>query len=167
MNGVQDIDWLAVTPPLVLAGAAIIVLLGDAFAGPPRSRAQAHLPAVLTVAAVVGAGAAAVSVAAAAVSVATGAVSVGIGSVIAGSVAMSVAGASAVLSAQAERARAARAGTINFFITETPGWTQESTYQTCQGSATICSNYSSVLTKTVSPTSANRTNGAHAASNGG
>jgi NADH-quinone oxidoreductase subunit N len=59
VTGVQDIDWLAITPPLVLAGAAIVVLLGDAFAGPPRSRAKAHIPAVLTVVALLGAGAAA------------------------------------------------------------------------------------------------------------
>jgi NADH-quinone oxidoreductase subunit N len=57
MNGLQTIDWLAVTPPLVLAGAAVVVLLLDAFVGPARTRQQAHLPAYLTVAAVVGAGA--------------------------------------------------------------------------------------------------------------
>ncbi|HET7690518.1 MAG TPA: NADH-quinone oxidoreductase subunit N [Nocardioidaceae bacterium] len=51
---VQDIDWLAVAPPLVLAGAAIVVLLLDAFFGPARTRNQAHLPAVLTVAALIG-----------------------------------------------------------------------------------------------------------------
>ncbi len=55
MNKVQDIDWLAVTPPLVLAVGAILVLLADAFLGPARSRRQAHLPALLTVLAVVGA----------------------------------------------------------------------------------------------------------------
>jgi NADH-quinone oxidoreductase subunit N len=48
----QDIDWLAVSPPLVLALAAVVVLLVDAFAGPPRSRAAALLPASLTVLAV-------------------------------------------------------------------------------------------------------------------
>jgi NADH-quinone oxidoreductase subunit N len=57
MNKVQDIDWLAITPPLVLAGAAIVILLVDAFIGPARSRRQAHVPAFLTVAAIIGAGA--------------------------------------------------------------------------------------------------------------
>jgi NADH-quinone oxidoreductase subunit N len=49
----QDIDWLAVSPPLVLALAAVVVLLVDAFAGPPRSRPAALVPAWLTVLAVV------------------------------------------------------------------------------------------------------------------
>ncbi|MGH3330501.1 MAG: NADH-quinone oxidoreductase subunit N [Nocardioidaceae bacterium] len=47
-NVVQPIDWLAITPPLVLACTAVLVLLADAFAGPPRTRAQALLPATLT-----------------------------------------------------------------------------------------------------------------------
>jgi NADH-quinone oxidoreductase subunit N len=51
----QDIDWLAVAPPLVLAVAAVVVLLVDAFAGPPRSRTAALVPATLTVVAVVAA----------------------------------------------------------------------------------------------------------------
>ena len=37
-GGVQAIDWLAVAPVLVVACAAVVVLLADAFAGPPRSR---------------------------------------------------------------------------------------------------------------------------------
>jgi NADH-quinone oxidoreductase subunit N len=48
----QDIDWLAVAPPLVLAVAAVVVLLVDAFWGVPRSRAAALVPATLTVLAV-------------------------------------------------------------------------------------------------------------------
>ena len=51
MTGVvQDIDWQAIAPPLVLACTAVAVLLADAFAGPPRTRGQALVPAVLTVA---------------------------------------------------------------------------------------------------------------------
>ncbi len=51
MTGVvQDIDWQAIAPPLVLACTAVVVLLADAFAGPPRTRGQALVPAVLTVA---------------------------------------------------------------------------------------------------------------------
>ncbi|HEU4512173.1 MAG TPA: NADH-quinone oxidoreductase subunit N [Nocardioidaceae bacterium] len=58
MTGVvQQIDWQAIAPPLVLACVAIVVLLVDAFAGPPRTRRSALLPAVLTVAGVVGSGA--------------------------------------------------------------------------------------------------------------
>ncbi len=49
----QDIDWLAIAPPVVLAVAAVLVLLVDAFAGPPRSRGAALVPATLTVLAVV------------------------------------------------------------------------------------------------------------------
>ena len=45
---VQSIDWLAVAPPLMLALGAVLVLLVDAFAGPPRSRAAALVPSVLT-----------------------------------------------------------------------------------------------------------------------
>jgi NADH-quinone oxidoreductase subunit N len=56
MNTVQDIDWLAVAPPLILAGAAILVLLSDAFLGPARNRNQAHGPAALTVLAILAAG---------------------------------------------------------------------------------------------------------------
>ena len=58
MNGVQDIDWLAITPPLVLSCGAILVLLGDAFL-PARNRLQAHVPALVAVAAALGAGVAA------------------------------------------------------------------------------------------------------------
>ena len=49
----QDIDWNAVAPPLVLAVAAMVVLLVSAFAGPPRTRRAALVPAGLTVVAVV------------------------------------------------------------------------------------------------------------------
>ena len=45
---VQDIDWLLIGPPLALAITAVVVLLTDAFAGPPRSRARALVPATLT-----------------------------------------------------------------------------------------------------------------------
>jgi NADH-quinone oxidoreductase subunit N len=45
----QHIDWQAVTPPLVLACTAVLVLLVDAFAGAPRTRRQALVPAALTV----------------------------------------------------------------------------------------------------------------------
>ncbi len=58
MNGVQDIDWLAITAPLVLSCGAILVLLGDAFL-PARNRLQAHVPALVAVAAALGAGVAA------------------------------------------------------------------------------------------------------------
>ena len=51
-GGVQAIDWLAVAPVLVVACAAVVVLLADAFAGPPRSRRQALVPAALTLAGV-------------------------------------------------------------------------------------------------------------------
>ena len=58
MTGVvQQIDWWAIAPPLVLACTAIVVLLVDAFAGPPRTRRRALLPAVLTVAGVATSGA--------------------------------------------------------------------------------------------------------------
>jgi NADH-quinone oxidoreductase subunit N len=57
---VQHIDWQAVAPPLVLAVAAIVVLLVDAFAGQPRSRRSALVPAALTVVGVLASGAAAV-----------------------------------------------------------------------------------------------------------
>jgi NADH-quinone oxidoreductase subunit N len=49
----QPIDWGAVAAPLVLAVAALVVLVVDAFAGPPRSRRAALVPATLTVTAVV------------------------------------------------------------------------------------------------------------------
>ena len=45
----QDIDWSAIAAPLVLAIGAIVVLLTDALAGPPRSRRAALVPATLTV----------------------------------------------------------------------------------------------------------------------
>jgi len=48
-SATQTIDWFAVTPPLILAVSAIVVLLADAFLGPPRSRARALTPATLTV----------------------------------------------------------------------------------------------------------------------
>ncbi len=47
---VQHIDWAAIAAPLTLACTAIVVLLGDAFAGPPRTRARALVPATITVA---------------------------------------------------------------------------------------------------------------------
>ena len=54
---VQHIDWQAVTPPLLLACTALVVLLTDTFAGPPRARTQALVPAALTVLGVVAAAA--------------------------------------------------------------------------------------------------------------
>ena len=51
----QDVDWLAIAAPLTLALAAVVVLLVDAFAGPPRTRRAALVPATLTILAVVGA----------------------------------------------------------------------------------------------------------------
>jgi NADH-quinone oxidoreductase subunit N len=51
-GALQSIDWLAVAAPLALALGAVLVLLVDAFAGPPRSRAAALVPATLTVLAV-------------------------------------------------------------------------------------------------------------------
>lgn len=57
MTGVvQQIDWWAIAPPLLLACTAIVVLLVDAFAGPPRSRVAALVPAGLTLAGVAVAG---------------------------------------------------------------------------------------------------------------
>ena len=47
-GGVQHIDWQAIAPPVVLACTAVVVLLADAFLGPPRSRRAALLPATLT-----------------------------------------------------------------------------------------------------------------------
>ncbi len=49
---VQDIDWSAVAAPAALAVGALVVLVVDAFAGPPRSRRAALVPATLTVLAV-------------------------------------------------------------------------------------------------------------------
>lgn len=46
---VQSIDWFAISPPLVLACTAIVVLLADAILGTPRSRREALMPATLTV----------------------------------------------------------------------------------------------------------------------
>src|SRR5687768_9746985 len=54
-NTVQSIDWFAISPAVVMACTAVVVLLADAFAGPPRSRAQALVPATLTVLGIVGA----------------------------------------------------------------------------------------------------------------
>src|SRR5664279_1008821 len=48
-DAVQSIDWFAISAPLILAVSAAVVLLADAFFGPPRSRRQALIPAVLTV----------------------------------------------------------------------------------------------------------------------
>ncbi|NUR09257.1 MAG: NADH-quinone oxidoreductase subunit N [Nocardioidaceae bacterium] len=50
---VQAIDWALVAAPTVLAVGAIVVLLVDAFTGPPRTRRAALVPAALTVTAVV------------------------------------------------------------------------------------------------------------------
>ncbi|HLN76943.1 MAG TPA: proton-conducting transporter membrane subunit, partial [Nocardioidaceae bacterium] len=59
MTGVtQPIDWQAVTPPLLLACTALVVLLVDAFAGPPRTRGQALVPATVTVLGILAAAAA-------------------------------------------------------------------------------------------------------------
>jgi len=49
VNTVQSIDWFAISPTLVVACTAVVVLLGDAMLGAPRSRRQALLPAALTV----------------------------------------------------------------------------------------------------------------------
>ena len=54
---VQHIDWAAIAAPLALACTAVVVLLADAFAGPPRSRTRALVPAAVTVTGVVVAGA--------------------------------------------------------------------------------------------------------------
>lgn len=51
-EALQSVDWLAIAAPLTLAVAAVVVLMLDAFAGPPRSRAMALVPAALTVLAV-------------------------------------------------------------------------------------------------------------------
>ncbi len=49
MTGVaQHIDWSAITPPLLLACTALVVLLVDAFVS-PRARGRDLLPATLTV----------------------------------------------------------------------------------------------------------------------
>ena len=56
MTGVlQQVDWLAIAAPLTLAVAAVLVLLVDAFAGPPRSHRAALVPSALTLLAVAGA----------------------------------------------------------------------------------------------------------------
>jgi NADH-quinone oxidoreductase subunit N len=52
MPSLQSIDWLTVAAPLTLALAAVLVLLVDAFAGPPRTVRSAMVPATLTVVAV-------------------------------------------------------------------------------------------------------------------
>jgi NADH-quinone oxidoreductase subunit N len=49
----QAIDWAAVAPPTALALGALLVLVVDTFAGPPRSRRAALVPATLTVLSVV------------------------------------------------------------------------------------------------------------------
>ena len=51
----QHIDWLAVAAPSVLALTAVLVLMVSAFAGEPRTRAAALVPATLTVLGTVGA----------------------------------------------------------------------------------------------------------------
>ena len=55
MNAVQHIDALAVAAPSVLALTAVLVLMVSAFAGEPRSRRAALVPATLTVLGTVGA----------------------------------------------------------------------------------------------------------------
>ncbi|MGZ4495529.1 MAG: NADH-quinone oxidoreductase subunit N [Nocardioides sp.] len=55
MNLVQHIDFLAVAAPAVLALTAVLVLLAGAFAGEPRSRRAALVPATLTVLGTLGA----------------------------------------------------------------------------------------------------------------
>lgn len=61
MTGLQQIDWYAVTPALLLAGGAVVVLLLDAFLPAPRNRNQAHLPALLSLVVLASAAAVAVS----------------------------------------------------------------------------------------------------------
>ncbi len=56
MNHLQTIDWTAVLPPVVLAVTAVVVLLVDAFAGPPRTRRAALVPASITIVGVLVAG---------------------------------------------------------------------------------------------------------------
>jgi NADH-quinone oxidoreductase subunit N len=51
----QHIDWLAIAAPSVLALTAVLVLLASAFAGEPRTRRAALVPATLTVLGTVGA----------------------------------------------------------------------------------------------------------------
>src|SRR4051795_3558481 len=48
----QEIDWLAIAAPTTLALAAVLVLLVSSFAGTPRSRTAALVPAKITVVAV-------------------------------------------------------------------------------------------------------------------
>lgn len=45
----QTVDWKALLPPVVLALTAVVVLVADAFAGPPRTRRAALVPASITV----------------------------------------------------------------------------------------------------------------------
>ena len=52
MDLLQSVDWLAVAAPLTLAVGAVVVLLVDAFAGPPRTLRMALVPGTLTVLAV-------------------------------------------------------------------------------------------------------------------
>ena len=47
-NAVQSIDWFAIAPTLILACTAIVVLLADAFLGPPRTWGRALVPTTLT-----------------------------------------------------------------------------------------------------------------------
>lgn len=54
-RSVQDIDWLAISPVVVLACTAVLVLLADAFAGHSRTPGRALLPSALTLAGVVAA----------------------------------------------------------------------------------------------------------------
>lgn len=63
MTGVvQEIDWAVAAAPLVLACGAVAVLLVDAFAGPPRTRGRALVPAALTVLVLVAAAGSALAV---------------------------------------------------------------------------------------------------------
>jgi NADH-quinone oxidoreductase subunit N len=48
VSALQTIDWWAIAAPLVLAATAVLVLLVDAFAGPPRSYRAALVPSALT-----------------------------------------------------------------------------------------------------------------------
>jgi NADH-quinone oxidoreductase subunit N len=58
---VQHVDWLAIAAPVTLACTAVLVLLVDAFVGPPRTRRAALLPATLTVLGTLGAAVAALA----------------------------------------------------------------------------------------------------------
>ncbi|MGZ4535094.1 MAG: NADH-quinone oxidoreductase subunit N [Nocardioidaceae bacterium] len=59
-HAVQAVDWAAIAAPVTLAGTAVVVLLVDAFLGPPRSRRAALVPSALTLLGVAGAAVAAV-----------------------------------------------------------------------------------------------------------